>query len=72
MRGGRAWIVAIAAGIALVIVVTAAIGTGEDRGETVTAGRMGAEHVRRRGRLARCDGGHRRGAPYPERVPCRR
>jgi hypothetical protein len=38
MRGGRAWIVAIAAGIALVIVVTAAIGTGEDRGETVTAG----------------------------------
>ena len=38
MRGGLAWIIAIVAGIALVIVVTAAIGTGDDSGETVTAG----------------------------------
>jgi hypothetical protein len=38
MRGGLAWIVAIVAGIALVLVVTALIGTGEDSGETVTAG----------------------------------
>jgi hypothetical protein len=33
-----AWIVAIVVGIALVIVVTAVIGTRDDRGETVTAG----------------------------------
>jgi hypothetical protein len=38
VRGGLAWIVAIVAGVALVIVVTAAIGTGDDSGETVTAG----------------------------------
>lgn len=38
MRGGLAWIVAVVAGIALVVVVTAAIGTGDDSGETVTAG----------------------------------
>ena len=38
MRGGLAWIVAIAAGIGLVLVVTALIGTRDDRGETVTAG----------------------------------
>ena len=38
MRGPITWIVAIVAGIALLVVVTAAIGTGEDSGETVTAG----------------------------------
>jgi hypothetical protein len=38
MRGWLAWTIAIVAGIALVLVVTAAIGTGEDSGETVTAG----------------------------------
>jgi hypothetical protein len=38
MRGGLAWIVAIAAGIGLVLVVTALIGTRDDRGEAVTAG----------------------------------
>lgn len=38
MRGGLVWIVAIVAGIVLVIVVTAAIGTGDHSGETVTAG----------------------------------
>ena len=38
MRGGLAWVVAIVAGVVLVIVVTAAIGTRDDRGETVTAG----------------------------------
>ena len=38
MRAGLVWIVAIVAGIALVIGVTAAIGTGDDSGETVTAG----------------------------------
>jgi hypothetical protein len=38
MRGGLAWIVAIVAGVVLVIVVTAAIGTRDDRGETVSAG----------------------------------
>ena len=38
MRGGLAWIVAIAAAIGLVLVVTALIGTRDDRGETVTAG----------------------------------
>jgi hypothetical protein len=38
VRGPLAWVIAVVAGIALVIVVTAAIGTGEDSGETVTAG----------------------------------
>ena len=38
MRGGLAWIVAIVAGVVVVIVVTAAIGTRDDRGETVSAG----------------------------------
>ena len=38
MRGGRAWIVAIVAGIALVLGVTALVGARDDRGETVTAG----------------------------------
>ena len=38
MRGALAWIVAIVAGVALVLLVTAAIGTRDDRGETVTAG----------------------------------
>ncbi len=38
MRGSLAWIVAIAAGIAAVLVVTAMIGTRDDKGETVTAG----------------------------------
>jgi hypothetical protein len=38
MRGGLAWIVAIVAGVVIVIVVTAAIGTRDDRGETVSAG----------------------------------
>ena len=37
MRGAVTWIVVVA-GIVLVIAVTAAIGTGEDSGETVTAG----------------------------------
>jgi hypothetical protein len=38
MRGSLAWIVAILAGIAVVLVVTAMIGTRDDKGETVTAG----------------------------------
>src|SRR6187401_2067747 len=38
MRAWLAWTIAIAAGIALVLVVTAALGTGDDSGETVTAG----------------------------------
>ncbi len=38
MRGSLAWIVAIAAGIVVVLVVTAMIGTRDDEGETVTAG----------------------------------
>src|SRR5512145_1772561 len=38
MRGGLAWIVAIVAGVALVIVVSAAIGGRDKSGETVTAG----------------------------------
>jgi hypothetical protein len=38
VRGPLGWILAAAAGVLLVIVVTAAIGTGEDSGETVTAG----------------------------------
>lgn len=38
MRGALARIVAIVAGVALVLVVTAMIGTRDDRGETVTAG----------------------------------
>jgi flagellin-like hook-associated protein FlgL len=38
MRGGLAWIVAILVGVLVVIVVTAAIGTRDDRGETVSAG----------------------------------
>ncbi|MGH3079324.1 MAG: hypothetical protein ACRDPZ_14235 [Gaiellaceae bacterium] len=38
MRGSLAWIVAILAGIAVVLIVTAMIGTRDDRGETVTAG----------------------------------
>ena len=38
MRGTLAWILAIAAGIVLVIVVTAAIGNRDESGEAVTAG----------------------------------
>ncbi len=38
MRGGLAWVVAIVAGVALVVVVTAVIGTRDDEGEVVTAG----------------------------------
>jgi hypothetical protein len=38
VRGPWAWVIAVVAGILLVLVVTAAIGTGEDSGETVTAG----------------------------------
>jgi hypothetical protein len=38
MRGALAWIVAIVVGVVVVIVVTAAIGTRDDRGETVSAG----------------------------------
>jgi hypothetical protein len=38
MRGGLAWIIAIVAGVVVVIVVTAAIGNRDDRGETVSAG----------------------------------
>jgi hypothetical protein len=38
MRGWVAWIVAIVAGIAVVLVVTAMIGTRDDKGESVTAG----------------------------------
>jgi hypothetical protein len=38
MRGWLAWIVAILAGIAVVLVVTAMIGTRDDEGEMVTAG----------------------------------
>ena len=38
MRGALAWIVAIVAGVVVVIVVTAAIGNRDDRGETVSAG----------------------------------
>jgi hypothetical protein len=38
MRGWLAWIVAILAGIAVVLVVTAMIGARDDKGETVTAG----------------------------------
>jgi hypothetical protein len=38
MRGWLAWIVAILAGIAIVLAVTALIGTRDDEGETVTAG----------------------------------
>lgn len=38
MRGGLAWIVAIVAGVLLVILVTALVGARDDRGETVTAG----------------------------------
>ena len=38
MRGWLAWIVAIAAGIVLVLVVTAMIGNRDDSGETVPAG----------------------------------
>jgi hypothetical protein len=38
MRGGLAWIAAIAAGVVLVIVVTAVVGWRDDRGETVSAG----------------------------------
>ena len=37
MRGLATWIL-VAAGIVLVLLVTVAIGTGEDSGETVTAG----------------------------------
>ncbi len=39
MRGALGWILAIAAGVVLVIVVTAMIGTRDDRNETVTAGK---------------------------------
>jgi hypothetical protein len=38
VRGPWAWVIAVVAGILLVLVVTAVIGTGEDSGETVTAG----------------------------------
>jgi hypothetical protein len=38
MRGPLAWIVAIAAGIAAVVVVSALVGARDNRGETVTAG----------------------------------
>jgi hypothetical protein len=38
VRGPWAWVIAVVAGILLVLVVTAAVGTGEDSGETVTAG----------------------------------
>jgi hypothetical protein len=38
VRGPWAWVMAVVAGILLVLVVTAVIGTGEDSGETVTAG----------------------------------
>jgi hypothetical protein len=38
VRGGVAWIVAIVAGVALVLGVTALIGARDDSGETVTAG----------------------------------
>ena len=38
MRGPLVWIVAVAAGIVLVLVVTALIGDRDRRGETVTAG----------------------------------
>ena len=38
MRGALTWILAIAAGIVLVLVVTAMIGTRDDRDETVSAG----------------------------------
>jgi hypothetical protein len=38
MRGWLAWVVAIVAGIVVVLVVTAMIGTRDDKGETVTAG----------------------------------
>lgn len=37
MRGWLAWLMAIAAGIAAVVVVSAVIGNRDDRGETVTA-----------------------------------
>jgi hypothetical protein len=38
VRGPWAWVIAVVAGILLVLVVTAAIGTGDDSGETVAAG----------------------------------
>jgi hypothetical protein len=38
MRGALAWILVIAAGVVVVLVVTAAIGTRDDRDETVSAG----------------------------------
>jgi hypothetical protein len=38
VRGALAWIVAIGAGIVLLVVVTAAIGARDDEGETVSAG----------------------------------
>jgi len=39
VRGPLVWILAVAAGVGLVIGVTAAIGSRDDRGETVTAGK---------------------------------
>ena len=38
MRGALTWILAIVAGVVLLIVVTATIGTRDDRDETVSAG----------------------------------
>ena len=39
MRGALTWILAIAAGVVLLLVVTAMIGTRDDRDETVSAGK---------------------------------
>ena len=53
MRGALAWIVAIAAGVVLVLVVTAAIGNARRQRRDRLGRRLGAERVRRRRRLAR-------------------
>ena len=49
------------------LVVTAAIGNRDESGETVSAGDVRAERLRRRRRLAGRDGGDRRGHPD---APC--
>ena len=71
MRGLATWIL-VAAGIVLVLLVTVAIGTGEDSGETVTAGEWAQTTCGAVGVWRGAMEDDRRGDPDAERVPCLR
>ena len=57
MRGSSLWILAIVAGVLVVLVATAMIGDRDKSGETVPAGEWAQKRLRRGRRLARRDRG---------------